>query len=50
VARCVQRVSERSPSPGATCPYARHGLEPSPTDPLNLQMLIKDIRLAVDEA
>ena len=30
--------------------YARHGLEPSPTDALNLQMLIKDIRLAVEQA
>jgi GNAT superfamily N-acetyltransferase len=30
--------------------YARHGFEPSPTDPLNLQMLIKDIRAAVDHA
>jgi GNAT superfamily N-acetyltransferase len=30
--------------------YARHGFERSPTDPLNLQMLIKDIRLAVEQA
>jgi GNAT superfamily N-acetyltransferase len=30
--------------------YAHHGFEPSPTDPLNLQLLIKDIRAAVDEA
>ena len=29
--------------------YERHGFEQSPTDPLNLQMLIKDIRAAVDE-
>lgn len=29
--------------------YERHGFEPSPTDPLNLQMLIEDIRAAVDE-
>jgi GNAT superfamily N-acetyltransferase len=29
--------------------YERHGFEPSPTDPLSLQMLIKDIRAAVDE-
>jgi GNAT superfamily N-acetyltransferase len=29
--------------------YARHGFEPSPTDPLNLEMLIKDIRLAVEQ-
>lgn len=28
--------------------YVRHGFEASPTDPLNLQMLIKDIRAAVD--
>jgi predicted N-acetyltransferase YhbS len=28
--------------------YERHGFEASPTDPLNLQMLIKDIRAAVD--
>ena len=27
--------------------YLRHGLEQSPTDPLNLQILIKDIRAAV---
>lgn len=27
--------------------YLRHGLEPSPTDPLNLQILIKDIRATV---
>jgi GNAT superfamily N-acetyltransferase len=30
--------------------YEHHGLEPSPTDSLNLQMLIKDIRAAVDAA
>lgn len=30
--------------------YERHGFEASPTDPLNLQMLMKDIRAAVDEA
>jgi GNAT superfamily N-acetyltransferase len=30
--------------------YARHGFEASPTDPLNLQMLIEDIRLAVEQA
>jgi GNAT superfamily N-acetyltransferase len=28
--------------------YEHHGFEPSPTDPLNLQMLIKDIRAAVE--
>jgi hypothetical protein len=30
--------------------YERHGFEPSPTDSLNLQMLMKDLRAAVDEA
>jgi GNAT superfamily N-acetyltransferase len=30
--------------------YAHHGFQPSPTDPLNLQMLIKDLRAAVDVA
>lgn len=30
--------------------YEHHGFEPSPTDPLNLQMLTKDIRAAVDGA
>lgn len=30
--------------------YGRHGFEASPTDPLNIQMLMKDIRAAVDEA
>jgi len=30
--------------------YERHGFEPSPTDPLNLQMLTKDIRAAVKRA
>ena len=29
--------------------YGRYGFERSPTDPLNLQMLIKDLRAAVDE-
>jgi GNAT superfamily N-acetyltransferase len=29
--------------------YEHHGFEMSPTDPLNLQMLIKDIRAAVEE-
>ena len=29
--------------------YTRHGFEPSPSDPLNLQMLIKDVRAAIDE-
>jgi GNAT superfamily N-acetyltransferase len=28
--------------------YRHHGFEPSPTDPFNLQLLIKDIRAAVD--
>jgi GNAT superfamily N-acetyltransferase len=28
--------------------YERHGFDASPTDPYNLQMLIKDIRAAVD--
>ncbi|MGI9185760.1 MAG: GNAT family N-acetyltransferase [Solirubrobacteraceae bacterium] len=28
--------------------YSRHGLEPSPTDPLHLMILIKDIAAAVD--
>jgi hypothetical protein len=27
-----------------------HGFEASPTDPLNLQMLMKDLRAAVDQA
>jgi GNAT superfamily N-acetyltransferase len=30
--------------------YERHGFEPSLTDPLNLQMLMKDLRAAVDRA
>jgi N-acetylglutamate synthase-like GNAT family acetyltransferase len=30
--------------------YTRHGFEPSPTDPLNMQMLAKDVRLAVEQA
>lgn len=30
--------------------YERHGFESSPTDPLNLQMLLKDIRASVDAA
>jgi GNAT superfamily N-acetyltransferase len=30
--------------------YERHGFEPSPTDPLNLQMLVKDIRRSVSAA
>ncbi len=30
--------------------YLRHGLEPSPTDPLHLMILIKDIRRAMDAA
>jgi GNAT superfamily N-acetyltransferase len=30
--------------------YARFGFEPSPTDPLNLQMLIKDVRASLDAA
>ena len=30
--------------------YERHGFEQSPTDPLNLQMLIKDIGAAVEDA
>jgi GNAT superfamily N-acetyltransferase len=29
--------------------YEHHGFEPSPTDPLNLQMLTKDIRAAVED-
>jgi GNAT superfamily N-acetyltransferase len=28
--------------------YERFGFEPSPTDPMNMQLLIKDIRLALD--
>jgi predicted N-acetyltransferase YhbS len=34
---------------GARRFYERHGFEASPTDPLNLQMLMKDLRAAVDE-
>lgn len=30
--------------------YLRHGLEPSPTDPLHLMILIKDIAAALDAA
>lgn len=30
--------------------YIRHGLEPSPTDPLHLTILIKDIAAALDAA
>lgn len=30
--------------------YERHGLEPSPGDPSNLQLLISELRAAVDEA
>jgi GNAT superfamily N-acetyltransferase len=30
--------------------YLRHGLEPSPTDPLHLMILIKDIAKALDAA
>ena len=30
--------------------YLRHGFEPSPTDPLHLMILIKDMRKAVDAA
>lgn len=30
--------------------YIRHGLEPSPTDPLHLMILIKDIAAALDAA
>jgi GNAT superfamily N-acetyltransferase len=35
---------------GARRFYERHGFEPSPTDPLNLQMLLKDVRASVDIA
>jgi len=30
--------------------YERHGFEPSPTDPFNLQLLLKDLRAAVNQA
>lgn len=30
--------------------YEHHGFQPSPTDPMNLQMLIKDVRAAADAA
>jgi GNAT superfamily N-acetyltransferase len=30
--------------------YERHGFEPSPTDPFNLQLLFKDLRAAVNQA
>ena len=30
--------------------YERFGFEPSPTDPMNLQLLIKDIRESLDAA
>jgi GNAT superfamily N-acetyltransferase len=30
--------------------YIRHGLEPSPTDPLHLMILVKDIAAALDAA
>ena len=30
--------------------YERFGFEPSPTDAMNLQLLVKDIRLALDNS
>ena len=30
--------------------YEHFGFEPSPTDPLNLQLLIKDLRVSIDSA
>ena len=30
--------------------YGRFGFEPSPTDDMNLQMIIKDIRASLDAA
>jgi hypothetical protein len=30
--------------------YRRHGLEPSPTDPRHLMILIKDVAAALDSA
>ena len=35
---------------GARAFYARHGFEPSPTDPLHLMILLKDIAAALDAA
>jgi GNAT superfamily N-acetyltransferase len=35
---------------GARSFYGHFGFEPSPTDPMNLQLLIKDIRLALGES
>jgi GNAT superfamily N-acetyltransferase len=35
---------------GARAFYERHGFEASPTDPLNLQMLVKDLRASVRAA
>ncbi len=34
---------------GARNFYLHHGFEPSPTDPLNLQLLVKDMRASVGE-
>ena len=30
--------------------YERHGFEPSPTDPFNLQLLLEDLRASVNQA
>jgi len=35
---------------GARDFYVHFGFEPSPTDPMHLQMIIKDIRLSLDAA
>jgi GNAT superfamily N-acetyltransferase len=34
---------------GARSFYLHHGFEPSPTDPMNLQLLVKDIRASLGE-
>lgn len=44
----VRAVLVHAATPQARTFYLRHGFEPSPTDELNLQVLVKDVRAALD--
>jgi GNAT superfamily N-acetyltransferase len=46
----IRAVLVHAKDPGAAAFYAKFGFAPSPTDPLHLMLLMKDIRRSLEEA
>jgi hypothetical protein len=45
----VRALVVHARDPAAAAFYARHGFEPSPTDPLHRVLLLKDLRASLAE-